>query len=246
MTKSTSNPPLEVYMLGLVDFDDAQLLQRRLVYERGERAGGALVLCEHPPVISVGRQGSRSHIQADDDELHAHGVKVRWVNRGGGCVLHLPGQLVVYAVLPLNELEIGLAEYLEGLKQVAIDVLTEFDLGRSAHTKAGSILLGDQRVGTIGVAVRRWIAYHGMTLNVGPFLSPFQWIEEPSPLDEATGVTSMEARRQRPASMARVRETVIRRLEAVFGLERHVIFTGHPLLRRPPRVPLFSVSHYGT
>ena len=60
MMSSPQPPPLEVYMLGLVDFDDAQQLQRRLVYDLGERGGAALILCEHPPTISVGRSGSRA------------------------------------------------------------------------------------------------------------------------------------------------------------------------------------------
>src|SRR3954454_12447761 len=90
-------PPLEVYLLGLVDFEEVQQLQRRLVYDLGERGGGSLLLCEHPPTISVGRSGSRAHIVPDDEELRAMGIKVHWVNRGGGCILHLPGQLAVYA-----------------------------------------------------------------------------------------------------------------------------------------------------
>lgn len=201
MTTATATAPLEVYLLGLIDFDEAQMLQRRLVYERGERAGGALVLCEHPPTISVGRQGSWAHIRAGGDELEAHGIRVRWVNRGGGCVLHLPGQLAVYAVMPLLELGVGLAEYLSGLQRVVLGVLEEFDLGRAARARGSSILLGRERVGSIGVAVRRWIAYHGITLNVGPFLAPFQMIDDTGAIDGAVGYTSIEARRQRPASM---------------------------------------------
>jgi hypothetical protein len=68
-------PPLEVYLLGLIDFDEAQLLQQRLVYDLGEsEAAGALVLCEHPPTISIGRSGSRAHIVADDEELKRLGI----------------------------------------------------------------------------------------------------------------------------------------------------------------------------
>ena len=96
MTPTSAVPPLETYLLGLVDFEDAQRLQRRLVYDLGERPGGALILCEHPPTISVGRSGSRMHIVPDDEALRSLGIRVHWVNRGGGCLLHLPGQLVVY------------------------------------------------------------------------------------------------------------------------------------------------------
>src|SRR5947199_8579390 len=102
MTLSCLSPPLEVFMLGLVDFEEAQQLQRGLVYDLGERDGGSLVLCEHEPVITVGRSGSRSHIVPDDDELRDLGIKVHWVNRGGGCILHMPGQLAAYLALPLQ------------------------------------------------------------------------------------------------------------------------------------------------
>src|SRR6187402_876731 len=108
------SPPLEVYLLGLVDFEDVQQLQRRLVYDLGERGGGTLVLCEHPPTITVGRLGSRAHIRADDEELRERGIRVHWVNRGGGCVLHLPGQLVAYLALPLEPLGLNLQGYVEG------------------------------------------------------------------------------------------------------------------------------------
>src|SRR5215218_1101768 len=115
MTYSPQTPPLEVYMLGLVDFEEIQRFQRRLVYDLGERGGASLVLCEHPPTISVGRSGSRAHILPDDAELKALGIRVRWVNRGGGCVLHLPGQLSAYVILPLLPLGLDLGRYLRGL-----------------------------------------------------------------------------------------------------------------------------------
>ena len=78
MNPPPAAPPLEIYLLGLVDFDDIQQVQRRLVYDLGEhdQGGGSLILCEHPPTISVGRSGSRSHILLDDAELRGQGVAV--------------------------------------------------------------------------------------------------------------------------------------------------------------------------
>src|SRR3954454_1233817 len=122
--------PLEIYLLGLVDFDEIQQLQRRLVYDLGGRGrgGGALILCEHPPTISVGRSGSRAHILTDDQELRSRGVVVRWVNRGGGCVLHLPGQLAGYLAMPLAARGLDLQRYIDGLHRVLVLALAEFDL----------------------------------------------------------------------------------------------------------------------
>jgi lipoyl(octanoyl) transferase len=223
--------PLEVYLLGLIEFEDAQALQRRLVYEFGERPGGALVVCEHPPTISVGRAGSRSHIAADDDELNAWGIRLRWVNRGGGCQLHLPGQISVYCVLPLAALSLDVSQYLVGLSRVLMGVLEEFDLDRTARSDSRGILLGGARVAAVGIAVQRWIAYYGFTLNVGPFLAPFTLLEVPGPGGEVDQHTSMESVRQRPVPMSKVRESLLRNVESVFGLERHILFTSHPTIR---------------
>jgi lipoyl(octanoyl) transferase len=226
-------PPLEIYLLGLVDFDDAETLQRRLVYEYGERPGAGLILCEHPPTISVGRTGSRAHIGVDDDELRSWGIRVRWVNRGGGCVLHVPGQLVGHLIFPLDALGggIGLNEYLERLNDVILRLLEEFGLESIARATPTGVFLGRERVATLGVAVRRWIAYYGFTVNVGPFLAPFGLLDEPGLGGRVLRQTSIEARRQRITPMSKVREALVRHIEEVFGLERHVVFTSHPLVR---------------
>jgi lipoyl(octanoyl) transferase len=242
MSSPPSPPPLEVYLLGLVDFEEVQQLQRRMVYDLGERGGAALVLCEHPPTISVGRSGSRIHITADDAELRALGIKVYWVNRGGGCILHLPGQLAAYLALPLGPPLLDLQRYLDGLHAAILRVLAEFDLPASRHPASPGIFLGGARIATVGVAVNRWIAYHGLTLNVGPFLAPFDLIAEPGLGPFPLRQTSMEARRQRPAPMAQVREAMIRQLESVFGLARHHVYSDHPLIRRKVRAHVYAQS----
>jgi lipoyl(octanoyl) transferase len=219
--------------LGTVEHAEVQRLQRRLSYELGEGAsGGAMILCEHPPVITVGRSGSRAHIVPDDASLAAAGVRVRWVNRGGGCVLHLPGQLCVYLMLPLRRLGLSVQDYLVGLQRVILGVLAEFDLRGTWRDDAPGVYLGTARVATVGVSIARWITAHGMTLNVGPYLRAFDLIDEPGLGGATLRQTSMESRRQRPAPMAKVRESVIRTVETVFGLGWHHVYTDHPLVGR--------------
>jgi lipoyl(octanoyl) transferase len=242
MKDSPQCPSLEVYMLGLVDFEDIQQLQRRLVYEQGERGGASLLLCEHPPTISVGRSGSRAHLVPDDDELRSLSIKVHWVNRGGGCIFHLPGQLAAYIILPLEPLGLDLNRYLEGLHATVLDVLGEFELRGRIHPGVEGVFLDYSRVATVGVAVNRWIAYHGLTLNVGAFLEPFDLIDEPGFGPYPLRQTSMESRRQRPAPMSKVREALIRHFEARFGLERHHIYTQHPLVRQKVRSHVYAES----
>lgn len=233
MSQTSEPPPLSVFLLGLVDFLDAQSLQRRLVYDLGESGGAALILCEHPPTISVGRAGSRSHIVADDERLRSLGVRMHWVNRGGGCVLHLPGQLVAYFAVSLDRLGLDLRHYLEDLHSSVLRILDEFDLKGTIRPDLPGVFLGNARVASVGVAVNRWVAYHGLTLNVGPYLEPFEWLlEEPGVGDYPLRQTSIESRRQRPTPIPKVKESLVRNLEHVFKLKHHHVFTQHPLVRR--------------
>ena len=106
--------------------------------------------------------------------LHALGIKVHWVNRGGGCVLHLPGQLAAYFALPLDTLRI------EAATTTSTDCTRRFWWSSRSSISTGSIrtdlpgvFSGPARIATVGVAVSRSIAYHGLTLNVGPYLEGF-------------------------------------------------------------------------
>ncbi len=245
MPTTPDPPPLEIYLLGMIDFDEAQRLQRRLVYDLGETGGAALILCEHPPTLSVGRLGSRAHIRPDDDDLKAMGIRTHWVNRGGGCLLHLPGQLNAYVLMPLQQVGLDVRAYLDGLHQAIIAVLAEFDLQGATHPQAPGIFLGHGRVASVGIAVSRWIAYHGLTLNVGPYLEPFGILDEPGPDAYTIHQTSMESRRQRRAPMSQVRESLIRQLEATFGLRSHHLFTQHPLIRRKARQNAYAHQSLG-
>jgi lipoyl(octanoyl) transferase len=232
MKPSPEVSPFQIFLLGLVDFQEIQFLQRRMVYELGERNGATLLLCEHPPTISVGRSGSRAHIAPGDDMLRALGIKVHWVNRGGGCILHLPGQLAAYLAFPLKLHGLTVSGYVDRLQEVILGVLDEFDLQGTLRPDFPGVFLGHSRVASLGVAVNRWIAYHGFTLNVGPYLDQFAMLEEPGIGSAPLRQTSMEARRQRYTPMSKVREALIRRLERDFGLERHHVYTRHPLICR--------------
>ncbi len=236
----------EVYLLGTTEFADLRELQLRLVYDLGETGTASLVLCEHPPTITVGRQGSRSHIRPDDDQLQRWGLDVHWVNRGGGCVLHMPGQLAVYLCIPLRTLGLSLQSYVDDLHQIAINVLGDFSLVGQTRASSPGVFVDQARVASVGVAVKRWIAYYGLYLNVATYLDAFGAIlNEPDPDDRHRPLrqTSMESRRQRPAPMTRVRESLIAHVEGTFGLERRHVLTNHPMIRRKVRPHVYAPSY---
>src|SRR5437762_522199 len=121
---------LSVYLLGEVELDAVLRLQRRLHFEvTGDKNQAFLVVCEHPPLVTMGRQGSRSHLKVDPAEL---GWPVRWVGRGGGCWLHRPGQIAVYAVFPLDRLGLSIGDYLHDLGSVFAATFGDFSVRQRA------------------------------------------------------------------------------------------------------------------
>jgi lipoate-protein ligase B len=234
-SKWRNSAALDVRLLGTVDFESALFLQERMVYDVSGRDDlfGGLYLCEHPPLITVGRAGSRAHIHVDQKELTALRLDVRWLNRGGGCIVHAPGQLAVYPVLPLDRLGLGLREYRARLIGSVLDVCRE--LGMPAwpvEQNAGVAGRGGQ-FAFVGAAVKRWVAYQGLFLNVDPLLRT-QRLVAPGPNRQR--ITSLEAVRGRVTPMSTVRESLIRNLTGRLGYTEYQIFTGHPLLKRTRRV----------
>ena len=226
---------LRVYLLGLIDFDACLSLQNRLLYEAGESqtARASLVVCEHPPLITVGRSGSRSHLLGDISELKARQIDVRWVNRGGGCWVHVPGQLAVYPIVPLQSCGFGVGQYVERLERALVDVAAEFRI--SAATRQGGCGLWSRQgqLASIGVAVRRWTTYYGFQINVCPRLEAFRLVRGWPAGDRAS---SFSAERQRLVNPASVREAVVRKLAEHLGFSGYHLHTSHPTLnpvRRP-------------
>lgn len=234
-----SGPAVEAYLLGTVDFASCQALQQRLVYESTGRLDGqiALLICEHPAGISVGRQGSRSHIQLGSRELESRRWDVRWVNRGGGCVVHGPGQLGVYPIVPLEWHGWSVGEYLNRLQTGILGALAESRFVGQTHPGRFGIWGRNGQVVSFGAAVKSWVSYHGAFVNVTCPLQRFHGIET-DPV-ERTPMSSLLVERQQPVRMTAVRESLVRRLSTTFGCERYHIYTGHPLLVRTlvPAIP---------
>jgi len=226
-TPSDSATALQAYLLGSVEFEAALRLQRRLHFEiSGERSQTALVLCEHPPLITVGRQGSRRHIYVEPHELAVRGWRVRWVNRAGGCWLHLPGQLAVYAVLPLDHHALTVRDYLDRLGSVAQSVLA--DCGVRSERRDGGVWAGPRLIAGIGVAVRDWVSYYGMCLNIHPDLDLYRLVRcAPRAVEPMTSIERERRGRIRPQM---VRELLVERFQEAFGLSRVSLFTEHPTL----------------
>jgi lipoyl(octanoyl) transferase len=227
---------VDFYLLGQVPFEQYLSLQRRLAYELGgdPRTRIVVLFCEHEPQISIGRGGSRGHIQWTGEELRHRQLAVQWVSRGGGCVLHGPGQLSVYALVPLDALGWHVGDYLQRLQQGLWAALRSL----SITVQGGQHDLGlwgrTGQLACMGVAVRNGITLHGMFVNVNPAMNLQRAIYTPH-VDRGFGIDQrtmgcLVAERSQGTKMTSVRSAIIEHLPAAFDSDRYNVFSGHPLM----------------
>jgi lipoyl(octanoyl) transferase len=227
MTRSDPIPgKLQAYLLGVVDFESAMLLQRRLHYDvTGNRDRAALIVCEHPPMITVGRHGSHRHMPLDD-----RGWPVRWVPRGGGCWLHTAGQIAFYPILPLDRLGLLIPDYLERLGLVLGRVLGDFSVHHRLNVTDAGVCVGQRPVGALGIGVREQVTMFGGCFNICPDLELFRGIRCHPAATEP--MSSLERERRGPVRPSLVRERLVDHFADVFGFSQVLPFSDHVLLNR--------------
>jgi lipoyl(octanoyl) transferase len=230
---SRADAVLQVYLLGSVDFEAALAFQRRLAYQVScDPQLAFLVLCEHPPIITIGRQGSRTQVLCEPDELQARRWRVRWVNRGGGSILHLPGQLAIYPILSLDHQGLGVKAYLDLLHETVAAALDDFRIRGQVRSEKAGLWVGPRPIALTGVAVRDWVSYYGTYLNIHPDLPLFRRVRCGGTREEP--MTSLERERHGPLRPSLVRERLIEYFAERFHFSETTIFFQHPSLNTKP------------
>jgi lipoyl(octanoyl) transferase len=220
--------------LGLVEYGAAWELQRRVVAAR--KAGGmpdVLLMCEHPHVITLGRNGKRTNLLASDRVLGEMGVSFFETNRGGDITYHGPGQLVGYPILNLSEIRRDVGWYVRSLEEAMIRASAE--LGVSGRRVAGwtGVWVGgksevkevkefeevkdEEKLAAIGVHLSRWVTSHGFAYNVSTDLRYFDLIVPCGIAGKRA--TSLEKLLGRRAEIKEVAPRIAAHLGAIFGLE---------------------------
>ncbi|HXR33984.1 MAG TPA: lipoyl(octanoyl) transferase LipB [Verrucomicrobiae bacterium] len=171
--------------LGLISYADAYALQQRLAAAR--KAGAlqdVLLLCEHPHVITLGRNAKRENLLVSEDVLRQKGVELHATNRGGDITYHGPGQIVGYPILNLGAIKRDVGWYVRTLEDAMINVSGDF--GVTAFRVKGKtgiwVQVGEraeameEKLGAIGVHISRWVTTHGFAYNVSTDLRFFDLI----------------------------------------------------------------------
>ena len=163
---------LEVLAAGTVPYEEALAWQRQLAEDRiaGRLSHDVLLLLEHPPVVTLGRNSHAEHL------LQAEGIDVFEVERGGDVTFHGPGQLVGYPILDLGAYRKDLHWYLRTLEQALIDALAILDIPAERRPGFTGVWTRGRKIASIGVHVKQWVTWHGFALNVTTDLAHFDRI----------------------------------------------------------------------
>ena len=208
----------QVELPGVVDYKKSLRLQGDRVAAR--KAGSipdTLLLLEHPPVYTLGRNAKRENILFSPERLQRLGAEVFETDRGGDVTFHGPGQLVGYPIFDLTQHKRDLSWYMHSLEEVFIRVAGEFGIKASRTAGARGVWIGNDKLVAMGVHVSRWVTSHGFAFNVNTDLRFFDWIV-PCGL-HGKGVTSLQKLLELQVSMESVTDQVIRHFGRVFGME---------------------------
>ncbi len=220
--------------LGRIDYKEAWDLQKGLLQEaidiktRNKSDGGSLstedhlLFCEHPPVYTLGKSGSRENVLISEEELEERGIAFYHIDRGGDITHHGPGQLVVYPVIDLDHYFTDIGRYLRTLEEAVIRTLASYGIEGERSDGATGVWLdvGDpmreRKICAMGVKCSRWVTMHGIALNVKNDLSYFDHIVPCGIGDK--GVTSIQKESGDQVDMEAVKEELKKQLGELFGM----------------------------
>ncbi|MFH1984574.1 MAG: lipoyl(octanoyl) transferase LipB [Pseudomonadota bacterium] len=202
--------------LPVVPYPDALALQHRLVAARITDAThpDLLLLLEHAPVYTLGRRGGAESIIVPRSQLEDQGIAVLNTERGGFITYHGPGQLVVYPIVDITARRIGVAQLVAALETAMIATAARWGVTAGCRPENRGVWVANRKLGSIGIAVRRGVAFHGLALNVTTDLTPFTWIN-PCGLENVSA-TSLAAEGAADVTMSAARTAMIDELSSAF------------------------------
>jgi len=208
--------------LGLIGYAEAWELQKRVVAARKAGAiGDLLLVCEHPHVITLGRNGKRANLLATESVLRQKGVGYFETSRGGDITYHGPGQIVGYPILNLGAIKRDVVWYVRMLEEVMIQASADFAVTARREAGKTGIWVGEgpaaEKLAAIGVHISRWVTSHGFAYNVATDLRYFDLIV-PCGIAERKA-TSLEKLLERQVRLEEVKRPLGKLFGEVFGLE---------------------------
>jgi lipoate-protein ligase B len=204
--------------LPLTPYRAAWELQIRLVNARTARVldRDAILFVEHLPVFTMGRRGGLDNLRVPKAFLDSQGIEVVLVERGGDITYHGPGQLVIYPVMDLRDARWRVVDFVHSLEEIMIRTVADWGIRAERNSLNRGAWVGMSKIGSIGIAVRHSISFHGLALNVNTDLEPFGWIN-PCGLNGVTA-TSMKEILEKDIPMEDVKKAARYQMENILGM----------------------------
>jgi lipoyl(octanoyl) transferase len=210
--------PLVVQRLGRISYARGLELQERLVADRqADRVPDHLLLLEHDPVFTLGRNARRENVLFPPEALRSRGFDVFETGRGGDVTYHGPGQVVGYPILDLSPDRRDVHRYVRDLEQVMIRTSGDYGLEAARVSGLTGVWIGPDKIGAIGVRISRWVTSHGFAFNVSTELEAFSLIV-PCGI-RGRGVTSLERSLGRTVPLDEVMDRLTAHFRTVFDHE---------------------------
>ena len=207
-------PTLQIIDWQLLDYGQALSRQNAMVRQRLTEDGpDRLILVEHSPVITIGKSGGTQDLYLSKEALQSRGVAVYPIDRGGQATFHGPGQMVAYPIVKLRRKD--LHWYVRNVLGAVADVLEAYGIEPMQKEGQPGLWVNGKKIAFIGVSVKKWVTYHGISLNVNNDLSFFDWIVPCGHPDER--ITSMQAELGREVDVEQVKKRFIQRFRNRFG-----------------------------
>jgi len=212
------SPNIQYIDWGLIDYKEAwdkqKFLFDELIEQKNRKEKDAaqwFIVCEHPHVYTLGRNGQANNLLINDELIQKIGATYYHIDRGGDITYHGPGQVVGYPILDLEQLNISLEEYVFRIEEAIIRTLAEYQVEAARMSKARGVWLdvggkNPRKICAVGIRVRQQVTMHGFALNVNTDLSYFSHINPCGFTDK--GVTSLSKELQRPIEMEAVKEKI--------------------------------------
>ncbi len=211
---------LKIIDLGKKDYSETYQYQLELQEKRyKDQIEDILLLVEHPPVFTIGKSGSQENILVDKGILKKEGISVYQIERGGDVTYHGPGQIVGYPIINLNDHKRDIHWLISSYEEVFIRLLKkEFQLIARRIPELTGVWVGNRKITAIGVAVKRWVTYHGFAFNINPELKHFSYIIPCGITDK--GVTSLKQEiPDLSLTLDEIKDKLVYYFLEVFGME---------------------------
>ncbi len=211
--------------LGVLEYKKALEIQSQILEAKIARTicEEYIFFVEHPSVFTLGKRGGRENLTVSQKFLSEKKVDIIQTARGGNITYHGPGQAVMYPVIDLKKNRIGVKDFVYKLEEIMKRTADEYGISAERNKKNHGIWVGNSKIGSVGILVKKGVSMHGIALNINPDLKPFSWINPCGLSDISITSIKKETDQSRSAgknydlSMNRIKNSFIKHFSSLFG-----------------------------